>query len=481
MRRKGKHKRRSARAVPLDQNQKLERSRLQIVLEFAWALLFFVLLVLAKEHFVDHSIVGEHVRQSAYDISQVWLASVRDTRPLSIVVVDIGTLQPCPERLPNGTILYPRQALKDAVTAVLNQHPTAVAIDVDFSLGTGIRCSPLDAEELARDKEQASDQKQFSDRGGPPFFDFCLDQQQPIFLGIFRTQYESPDEWLGSADYARLAASITLPDESTEENMSKEPDGIRRSMTRQIVHENQYALDSLSYALSKHKPRQLSWSQRLLERLPGGTFPIIQNKEVGPGISVDRFLVDFSSLKPLQETTATYRDGKLSVNGVELTDKLVLMGYTDTAESADKFIAPGDVKQVAGIYWHASAVDTLLRGLLVQPTKKGEFLLDALFYVPIVLLIFGLRIAYAGRPNVHIAQHRIESIGTKIAALLIFLIGTYFVSTTRLMWDGFLLVAVITALHPTIEVYCKSAAQWLWSKGNRLMPNLFSRGPGRNT
>lgn len=482
MRRKNKHEKRLSRPVRLKENHEQNKRRVHIVLKFGWALLFFALLVLAKEHFVDHSVVGEHIKQAAYDISQVWLAAERDTRQLPIVVVDIGTLQPCPQRLPDGTVLYPRQALKDAVTAVMNEKPAALAIDFDFSLGKDIRCPPMDAEELARDQELAPDQKQFPDRGGPPFFDFCLEQKRPIFLGVYRTQYDSPDRWLGSGDYADLAATITLPIETIgEEKVVKESDGVRRSMTRQIVHENKYALDSLSFGLSKHKPRQLSWTQRLLERMPGGTFPIIQTAAVGTGITIEKFLVDFSSLKHLQETTVTYRDGKLTPRGEEITDKLVLMGYTDTAESADKFIVPGDVKQVAGVYWHASAVDTLLRGILAQPTKKGELLLDALFYVPIILLIFGLRMTYAGRREVHIAQHRIESIGTKIAALLIFLFGTYLVSTTHLMWDGFLLVAVITALHPTIESYFRSAAQRLWQNGKRTMPGLFSRGPGRNT
>jgi CHASE2 domain-containing sensor protein len=465
MRHKKKVKKRQRKSIRQPEIHE-QKSRLQIVLELGWALLFFVLLAVAKEHFVDHSIVGEHIKQTAYDISQVWLAASRDSSPLPIAVVDISTLQPCPQRLADGSVLYPRQAMEAAVTEVMKQKPAALAIDIDFSPGKDIGCAPLEIEELGREKELPADQLQFSERGGPPFFDFCLDQERPIFLGIYRTQYDSPDQWLGSPDYSELAATISLPIEShgeAEAVKEPEPDGVRRSMTRQIAHENGTALDSLSFALSKHKPRQLAWSQRLLERLPGGTFPIIQTLEVDKGFKLDKFLVDFSSLKRLEETKLTYRDGKLTP-GEDLNDKLVIMGNTDTAEAVDKFIAPGDVRQVAGVFWHASAIDTLLRGVLVQPTKKGELLLDLLFFAPLTLLIFGLRMAYAGKPDVHIPLHRIESIGTKIAAVVIFLFGTYFVSTTRLMWDGFLLVALVTALHPTIESYFRSTARWLWQK-----------------
>lgn len=467
MRKKKKSKKRPRKSIRHAEIHE-QQSRLQIVLEFGWALLFFALLAVAKEHFVDHSIVGEHIKQSAYDISQVWLAAKRDSSNVPIAVVDISTLQPCPERLADGSVLYPRQAMEAAITEVMKQKPAALSIDIDFSRGKGIGCTPLDTEELERDKELPTDQLQFSERGGPPFFDFCLDQERPIFLGVYRSQYDSADQWLGSPDYSELAATISLPVETHgEEEVAKEPvaepDGVRRSMTRQITHESGTALDSLSYALSKQKPHQLSWTQRLLEHLPGGTFPIIQTMEVGEGFKLDKFLVDFSSLKRLEETKVFYRDGKITA-GEDLKDKLVLMGNTDTAEAVDKFIAPGEVRQVAGVFWHASAVDTLMRGILVQPTKKGELLLDLLFFAPLTLLIFGLRMAYAGKPEVHIPLHRIESIGTKIAAVVIFLFGTYFVSTTRLMWDGFLLVALVTALHPTIESYFRSAARWLWHK-----------------
>jgi CHASE2 domain-containing sensor protein len=493
MRYKKKSKKRHRHPATQIESRESE-SRLQIALEFGWALIFFVLLALAKHHFVDDSIVGKHITQAAYDISQVWLAATRRPAELPIAVVDISSLQPCPQRLADGSILYPRQALESAVTEVMNQKPAAVAIDIDFSVGTDIHCAPLDAEELARDKELPPDQLQFSERGGPPFFDFCLDQTRPIFLGVYRSKYESADELLGSPDYAALAATITLPPENSAEKIeeaervplgtsdekTEEPEGVRRFMTRQVVHEDGFKLDSMSFALSKHKPHQLSWTQRLLERLPGGAFPMIQPVWVAEGITIERFLVDFSSLKHLQETRMTYRDGKLTPRPEYLTDKLVLLGNTDTADSIDKFIAPGDVVQVPGVFWHASAVDTLLRGLLAEPTKKGELLLDLLFFVPLTLLVFGLRMAYAGKPEVHKTLHRVESIGTKLAALLIFLFGTYFVSTTRLMWDGFLLVALVTALHPTIETYFRSAADWLWQNGRRALAGFFPKR-GRRT
>ena len=233
MRKKKNSKRRHRKSLPQPEVHHTQ-SRLLIVLEFGWALLFFVLLAVAKEHFVDHSIAGQHIKQTAYDISQVWLATSRDSSHLPIAVVDISTLQPCPQRLADGSVLYPRQALEAAITEVMKQKPAALAIDIDFSPGKDIRCPPLDTEELERDKELPADQLQFSERGGPPFFDFCLDQERPIFLAVYRSQYDAPDQWLGSLDYSGLAATISLPNETHgEEELAKEPgrepDGVRRS------------------------------------------------------------------------------------------------------------------------------------------------------------------------------------------------------------------------------------------------------------
>jgi len=435
---------------------------LQIGGDLVWSILVFSLVVLAKDQWIDHSIVGQHLRQTTYDISQLWLAARRDTKNVPVVVVDIGSLKPCPERLPDGKMSSPREELKQAITTVMNEGPAAVAIDIDFSPGTDIRCNPVSE----HDQRSENDEGAFTDRGGPPLFQFALKQPHPLYLGVYRTQLEAPDRWLDSDDYRKLAATLTFPPEHSDEEEGTESndDQIRRYMTRQIINEHEgYALNSLSFALSQHKAVKLSWLQRWVEQLRAAVLPLIETNEQD-GRKIEKFLIDFSALRHMEQTTATYIDQKLVLRGSSLNGKLVLLGYTETAEAADKFIVPGDVRQVAGVYWHACGVDTLLRGVLARTTERGERLLDGLFYLPILLFIVALRIAYLKRPDIHIAEHRIESIGTKIAALLVFLLGTYFVSSTRIMWDGFLLVALISLLHPAIERYCRSAARWIWSR-----------------
>lgn len=466
------------RSSPVNPSQPetIFRRIFRIARDLVWAVLFFALVVFAKEHWLDHSIVGEHIRRATYDISQVWLAASRDEEPMPVVVVDIGELEPCEKQLSDGTLLSPRDVLKNVVAAVMNEQPAAVAIDVDFSPGTDIRCTPP-ALPTALQQGEDLGQVQWPDRGGPPFFDFCLDQKYPIFLGIYRTQYEPSKLWLGAEDYRDMAATLMLPPEGSGEHLASHQDyGIRRYMTKQILNEKAPPLPSLSYALAKLKPQHRSRIQRFLESIGDAVLPLTVIDHPSAELKVEKFLVDFSGLERLENATVNYRDGRLDLKEETLKDKFVILGYTDTAQAVDKFVVPGEVRQVAGVYWHAAAVDTLLRGVLARPTKKGELLLDGLFYLPIVFFIAGLRLAYSRKPEVHVAVHRIESVGTKIAALLVFLLGTYLVSTTRLMWDGFLLVVVVTALHPTLERYLKSAARWIWKMLRTSLPRvLFQR------
>ena len=474
MPRKRKHKKPSHRRRL--ERDGLWRRRTRIGIELISAILFFVALLYAKEYFIDHSIIGEQLRQASYNISQTWLRVNRDAKRSDVVVVNIGELQPCKKLQPNGNVTDPLASLEKAVSAVMAENPTAIGIDIDFSPGAGIKCDPITEADRVNQELHSGSDLWFTDRGGPVFFEFCLNQERPIFLGVYRSEKLAPRQWLNSIDYAELAAAIILPPETTPEGKPVEDlEGVHKSMALQILNkEANSRLNSLSYALAAQKPRNPSWLERQLERIPNATFPVIETVDNGDGIVVEKFLVDFSALQRLQETTINFDGEKLAAHSDSLSGKLVLLGNTDTEESSDKFIAAaGESKQVAGVFWHASAVDTLQHGVLRRPTPKGEKLLDAIAYLPIVLFIAVIRLAYSREPKVHIAQHRIESIGTKIAALLVLMAGTYFVSTTRLMWDGFLMVTLITALHPTIERYVKSGLKWLLQKGKPRLPNLF--------
>ena len=414
-------------------------------------------------------LLDKHLRRAAYDLSQDWIGITRSSE-VPVAVIDIGG--PCPTKEnPN-----PRRSLEDALTAVLQRDPAAVAIDVDFSPGVDLSCKhaevPAAAPKVPLDCSAPNPEaEEWTDRGGPPFFQFCLATKRKIFLGVYRQQYRSRDQWLGAAMYAPLAASLLIPAAGLE----PEPESEQREQAR--LYMGRYVqgcdrLDSVSQRLATAYGRD---ERPLLRRLLSTATPGWMKKRLfGEFIESDQvrttsatmasiFLVDFSALKPLQEHRRKWANGELSGDD-SLQGKLVLLGYTDLSNpETDRFIAPGEQEQAAGVFWHACGTDTLIHGALLQPTALGSLVLDLVTYLPIIVLITWLNLHVSEEYREAVAE-RVESIATKVLAVLIFLCGTYFVGRLRIIWADFLIVALIVLIHPPLERSLTLCGEWLWKK-----------------
>ena len=429
-----------------------------------------------KELLVSHTamfgLLDTHLRRAAYDLSQDWIAATRQGE-IPVAVVNISSLSPCPTQANPS----PRQALESALAAVLREDPAAVAIDIDFSPGKDLSCeNPVVGYSAAGVPKDCTARNpsamEWTDRGGPPFFQYCLNTKQRIFLGVYRQQYHSSDQWLGGESYAPLAASLLVPPEGLEpQSKSEEGQQARLYMGRYVKGCDK--LDSVSEKLAAAYGRD---ERPLLRRLVGNSISrrtkarligSFLESERGPRstpFAASIFLVDFSALKSLEDDQATFADGVLTKRG-SLTGKLVVMGYTNINDPAtDKFIAPGEQKQAAGVFWHACGADTLIRGALLQPTPLGGLVLDLTLYLPIVGLITMLNLFVTEESHRETVVERVESIATKVLALLIFLCGTYFIGRLRIIWADFLIVAVVVLIHPALEHYLSLCSGWLWKK-----------------
>jgi hypothetical protein len=157
-------------------------------------LAFTLALIALNALYFHHTKLGTGVERLTYDLLQGRLTSSFRARDLPVVVVDIGNLT----RVDVGDLgpaVTPRAALIDIVTALAQQNPKAIGIDIDFS--------PVDGAYVENDKI---------------FFGVCdairagsaAQPGVPIFLGIGRTQSQDPALWLPDAPKS-LAASITKP------------------------------------------------------------------------------------------------------------------------------------------------------------------------------------------------------------------------------------------------------------------------------
>lgn len=429
---------------------------------------FFCVIAVINAWFIEPSDPGSLAKRMAYDWQQLRLAVMRRA-PAELVVVDIGSLPACPEDGPHGTI-FPRTALKEAITAVLAHRPAAIGIDFDFAPGPNVSCTHAEVASPYSDHAGSEKRWDWTARGGPALFDFVLQHQQtPIYLGVFRTQGFPPEQWLGGEAYTQLAAGVVMPPEPEDPNAeeclpehaaTESVPGQRRYIARAIVSKHG-RLPSMSEMLYRRRQER---EQSLRSRI-GGLLPQwvredlleVTKEETICDVKLEEFLVDFSAHKTLRDTTVTFVDHALKLPpGVDLKGKLVLLGHTDVKGARDKFPLPGTNRLEAGVYWHASGADTLIRGVLVQPTKCGRHALDFVFYFPGLALIVWRQLR---SPQVDV--HRLQSRITKWSAAGVLVVGLVFVHFIRLMWDDFIVIAVLLAAHPTLERWTIGIYDWI--------------------
>ncbi len=194
------------------------------------------------------------------------------------------------------------------------------------------------------------------------------------------------------------------------------------------------------------------------------------------GLRASLFLVDFSALKTLRQTKATFTHDGVLVNGDSLAGKLVILGYTDLHHpDVDRFIVPGEEAMEAGVYWHACGADTLVRGELLQPSWAGAIALDLGLYLPIIGIVTLGSLYYSDKPGREIAHERVERLLTILLAVGILICGTYIVGWMRVIWADFLIVALIVLFHPSLEQFLESAGEWIWESGKKVGRRVFLR------
>src|ERR1041385_1099139 len=152
-------------------------------------LLFIALILAAKEAF-EHTEMGEQLELAGYVYLQHHLAA--DDVPVQILdISDLGVS----EIRSNGRVYRAtsRDTLEKLIQAIADQGPKAIGIDIDFSPDANGYLTP----------------------GDPEFFQFCLDSDVPILLGVYRTQVLQPEAWLVEPRFEPLGASIIVPNEDT--------------------------------------------------------------------------------------------------------------------------------------------------------------------------------------------------------------------------------------------------------------------------
>ena len=392
--------------------------------DFLIGILFTIFLVGVKL-IVERTSWGEQLDMAAYRYEQSLLARVARTENLPVVVVDIGDLPAVPIPGSNGKeMATPRDPLNKLISAIAERGPAAIGVDIDVSPEYGMPITP----------------------GDPAFFEECLSQPVPVFLGVSRAQTRSSQEWLGDDRYKRLAASLIIPRHSSNEldywihtDQMKEPLLTLSASLASIVRQSALA-----------KPWWKSWA-----------FRPISTRKLSKEISVGEFPVDYSPLEALQSGMLEMKDFLRGTNrSAEVTGKMVLVGDGVWEHAIDKFNVPGRQETVPGIFLHACAAFTLAQAPLSELTAPGRLSIDIFLSLAVLGLLAAIRWHYRKKTE-KLATHRLQYLLTILVALLAFAFGVELVGKTRVLWNDFILVIAVLLLHPVIERLVDSMREWM--------------------
>lgn len=404
--------------------------------------LLFIFIVLSIKFAVERTTFGKHLELMSYNLLQTQLSA----QPVPVTVVDISDLAPKDFIVDGQTVTAtPREQLKEIIKAIAGQKPKAIGIDIDFSPDEYGYILPSD----------------------PDFFQFCLDigkqQGVPVFLGIKRTIANPPGEWLGSEAYENLAANILIPkdsrrmvdviqiEEETAPGATEKRSKASRAMSALLA-------DAYGHEGSR-RSTFLNWLAR------SGAIERLSEKQLGAGLSVHDFLVDYGPLESI-ETIRTTAAAVLenASQSQRLRGKVVLVGDATLGKATDTFLVPARDQPYPGIFLHACAAYTLIKAPLYELTGKGHVAIDILLSVAILAAIVLMGFHYRDKESRERATHRFQGFVTLLVVLAAIVIGVVFVRITRIMWDDFFLALTLLVFHPSIERHLES----FWSRIKKL-------------
>jgi CHASE2 domain-containing sensor protein len=393
---------------------------------------------------VNKTSAGEDFELFTYRLLQ---RQLKAPEQLPVTVIDISELRPEQGITPRKPLRNLLQALSDMGESA----PKVIGVDVDLS------------PEVDNDGKL----KKFVDPGDPALpdsgdlalYEFCKvvpagvadyskHMHVPTLLGVFRTQALPPERWLVSSRFKQLGASLWLPERpgvavasvySGEQVFNKPPNGPTLSAALAAVYREDQVGSAAPTTLGSSA---LNWF-----------FPIYSNEEITSGLTLGESMINYSVVERLQRERIVLRRkaydnldelrDDLDLRQDEIQRHMVLLGDIQAAAYQDVFPDPAHDKPIPGVLIHAAAAFTQAERPLRIMNRFIRLLMD------ILLALFGLTIQtlliiWLGE-RVH--HEKLETVITIAMVVGVLLFGVL-INSTHILWDDFLFVAILLAIHP---------------------------------
>jgi CHASE2 domain-containing sensor protein len=386
---------------------------------------------------VEHYPVSQRLEESVYDVLQLRLSSNLDAKALKVIVVDITDMKMNRHPYDRKYDFTDRDELQDLVQKIAAEQPSAIGIDTDFTPYSNQRAQDL------------------------RFLDFCLSlkksegssERLPVHVGLNEAVALGPDLCLAEQRFGVLAAFVGFPNVGENE--------FRRRIVEylEVPYENE--------AKQKRVWKCPSLAVAVAQKAVKPPWPVIAwaTNAVTPKQSYDykstEFMIDYSPLEALENNTVPLPDLDSYLHKNYFRDKYVLIGRGKLSkDTGDKYPIPGRPgNSHAGVYVHACAAYTLLRGPLFELTSKGRVVFDIILALSVMLSVAAVRYKHR-RETQLVAHQRVLTFFTLLAVLVTIGVGFFMVNMTRLMWDDFFVVAVSLLLHRSMESKTEGLTVW---------------------
>lgn len=405
----------------------------QIWMSFWMSVAITGLLVLIKLR-IEKTDFGQMIESMSYDLLQHHLVAPASIKDLPVIVLDISGIEMKPTLGSQPSLVTDRAPLKRIVESLLQlpNGPRAIGLDVDFSPDGHGYAYPDD----------------------PDTFDTFLKAKIPITVGVHNSLALGPQRWLNDPKYINLASCVVVPKPDPGQSTRYMPEETVVNYPAPMSHGIDEHCSSMAFAL------EYGSAKNLASRL--GWFVNSSRVNDDPNlrqIVSSEFLVDYSPLALLVSSAPDALNpdelAKTDMNG-----KIVLLGRTKN--TTDTFTVPGKPEQpYAGVFLHACAVYTLEHRPLYRLSELGRIAIDFLFS----LVVFGpallIRLNRHKQGEEVVMEHRGLRRMINFEALFLVVGAVWLVPYTHLMWDDFLLVAIVLVAHSPIEHATLDIGRWL--------------------
>ncbi len=383
----------------------------KILLHFLVGVIVTVILVSVKLY-IETLPIGHRVELLTYEFLNSQIPAFSPEVEMPVVVLDIS-------QIPGGKsgTVTSRETLKEIINELINQKVRAIAIDIDFS--------PND--------------KGWIDKKDPQFFEFCLEQRQkgiPILLGVYRTAFQKPENWLGSDEFKDLAANIAIDTNDT----SRMPLWIQNKQEQKL-----FSLSSGLINAVNVKPKEPSSFIKFALEEPDHS-EIIDTKGE---IKSSSLLTNYSKLEAIHsQSLSAISTNSIRDLGSKFQNKLVIIGDGKFGEATDTFNIPGRNEPIPGVYLHASAVYTQTIEPFFELKHNSKIIIDLSLGLIILIIITVIRWRNTDK-NLDLEKKQKRFIW--IAIIFSLIIGVIAVRVLSILWLDFFLVIFALFLHPTVE------------------------------